>query len=121
MTYEHLLAPMAAAAHEVGQLVSAAERPEPATTVEDFIEAFGALEAPALAVMRRHLDALRPGVAWAEELDALAGPPSDGEVWVVDLIDGAVQFLQGLPQYCVSLALVRDGEPVAAALHAPLL
>ncbi|MDJ0382433.1 inositol monophosphatase family protein [Streptomyces sp. G-G2] len=42
-------------------------------------------------------------------------------MWVVDVIDGAVQFMQDLPQFCVSVALVRHGEPVAAVLHAPLL
>jgi myo-inositol-1(or 4)-monophosphatase len=35
----------------------------------------------------------------------------------VDAIDGAVQYLQNLPQWSVSIALVRDGRPVLAALH----
>ncbi|POX43347.1 inositol monophosphatase family protein [Streptomyces sp. Ru72] len=120
MTYQDLLAPMAAAVEEVGALLSATPRPAPATSRDGLAVAFDALEEPAVAVMRRHLDALRPGVAWADELDGLA-PLPDGEVWMVDCVDGAVQFLQDLPQFCVSLALVRDGEPVAAALHAPLL
>ncbi|MEU7059228.1 inositol monophosphatase [Streptomyces sp. NPDC046197] len=121
MTYQELLAPMAAAAQEVGDLLRATPRPAPVASFAELADAYGSVEAPAVAVMRRHLDALRPGVGWAEELDSLAVLPPDGEVWVVDVVDGAVQFLQGLPQFCVSLALVRDGEPVAAALHAPLL
>ncbi|MFE0511269.1 inositol monophosphatase family protein [Streptomyces sp. NPDC058964] len=121
MTYRDLLAPMAAAAREAGQLLLTTPRPERATSFEEFAEAFEAAEAPGAAVLRRRLEELRPGVEWADELDVLAGPPTVGEVWVVDVLDGAVQFLQGLPQFCVSLALVRDGEPVAAALHSPLL
>lgn len=135
MTYASLLAPMAAAAHEVGALLLATPRraTAPTDTMEELAAAYLVLEAPAVAVMRRHLDALLPGVPWAEELhddrspgatpDTAPAPglPADGDVWMVDVIDGAVQFMQDLPYFCVSLALVRDGEPVAAALHAPLL
>ncbi|GAA0239504.1 hypothetical protein GCM10010492_43370 [Saccharothrix mutabilis subsp. mutabilis] len=56
------------------------------------------------------------GPAEAELLDRLPR----GE-WVVDAVDGAVQFLQGLPQWCVSVALLRDGEPVLSVLHSPWL
>ncbi|WP_037680086.1 inositol monophosphatase [Streptomyces griseus] len=121
MTYQDLLTAMTDTAHEVGELLLAAPRPAPAVTFDELAAAFAAVEAPGDAVVRRRLGALRPGAAWAEELDSLAALPSDGEVWIVDIVDGAVQFLQGLPQFCVSLALVSDGEPVAAVLHAPLL
>ncbi|KAA6222927.1 inositol monophosphatase [Streptomyces albofaciens JCM 4342] len=131
-TYASLLAPMAAAAHEVGALLVNSPQPAaapPADTMDELATAYLAVEGPATAVMRRHLDALLPGVPWAEELHgehslgsgADAGLPAAGDAWMVDVIDGAVQYMQGLPQFCVSLALVRDGEPVAAALHAPLL
>ncbi|MFD7666242.1 inositol monophosphatase family protein [Streptomyces sp. NPDC059788] len=135
MAYASLLAPMAAAAHEVGALlVKTPRRTVPsADTMEELAAVYRDLESPAVEVMRRHLDALLPGVPWAEELhddtrpeispDAAPGPglPAAGDVWMVDVIDGAVQLMQDLPYFCVSLALVRDGEPVAAALHAPLL
>ena len=119
MSYRSLLAPMALAAQEVGDLLLKTPHPEPVSTIEQLREVYGALEAPAEAIMRRHLNALRPGIPWADEMNTRV--PETGEVWIVDVIDGAVQFMQDLPQYCVSLALVRDGEPVAAALHAPLL
>ncbi|MFJ5533109.1 inositol monophosphatase family protein [Streptomyces sp. NPDC093261] len=121
MTHRNLLAPMAAAAREVGELLLATPRPAPVTSFDELAAVYGALEAPAVALMRRHLDALRPGVGWADEWKERAALPAEGEVWIVDVLDGAVQFLQDLPQFCVSLALVRDAEPVAAALHAPLL
>lgn len=119
MTYASLLAPMAAAAHEVGEYLAGVPRPTApaAATLEELAAVHRAVEEPAVAIVRRHLDALLPGVPWDASADA--GLPA-GDVWVVDVIDGAVQFLRGLPNFCVSLALVRDGEPVAAALHAPL-
>ncbi|RSO12723.1 inositol monophosphatase [Streptomyces sp. WAC 06783] len=131
-TYAALLSLMATAAHEVGALLVKSPRrataPSP-DTMDELATAYLAIESPATAVMRQHLDALLPGVPWAEELHgehslgrgADAGLPAVGDAWMVDVIDGAVQYMQGLPQFCVSLALVRDGEPVAAALHAPLL
>jgi myo-inositol-1(or 4)-monophosphatase len=41
---------------------------------------------------------------------------SSGVRWVVDPIDGTVNFLYGLPQYAVSIAAEVDGEVVAGAV-----
>jgi myo-inositol-1(or 4)-monophosphatase len=41
---------------------------------------------------------------------------SSGVSWVVDPIDGTVNFLYGLPAYSVSIAASVDGEPVAGAV-----
>jgi myo-inositol-1(or 4)-monophosphatase len=43
-----------------------------------------------------------------------------GEAWVVDVLDGAVHYVQGLPQWCVSLTLVRNHVPVETVLHSPV-
>jgi myo-inositol-1(or 4)-monophosphatase len=44
---------------------------------------------------------------------------SSGLSWVVDPLDGTVNFLFGIPQWCVSVA-VRDGEgPLAGAVYDP--
>lgn len=40
-----------------------------------------------------------------------------GEVWAVDPLDGTTSFLHGFPCYSVSVALVRDGLPVAGAVY----
>jgi myo-inositol-1(or 4)-monophosphatase len=42
-------------------------------------------------------------------------------VFVVDPIDGTRGFLEGDPRWCVSIAVVADGVPVAAVVHAPAL
>ncbi|MBV8767058.1 MAG: 3'(2'),5'-bisphosphate nucleotidase CysQ [Hyphomicrobiales bacterium] len=42
-------------------------------------------------------------------------------VFVVDPIDGTRAFLEGDPRWCVSIALVADGLPIAAVVHAPAL
>jgi myo-inositol-1(or 4)-monophosphatase len=40
-------------------------------------------------------------------------------VWVVDPLDGTREFVQGLPEWSVSVALVVDGEPVAGGICNP--
>ena len=40
-------------------------------------------------------------------------------VWIVDPIDGSMNFVRGYPQYSVSIALVQDGEPIAACVADP--
>ena len=37
--------------------------------------------------------------------------------WILDPIDGTVNYLYGLPQYAVSLAAEVDGAVVAAVVH----
>ncbi|HEX2030749.1 MAG TPA: inositol monophosphatase family protein [Actinomycetota bacterium] len=41
--------------------------------------------------------------------------------WVVDPIDGTVNFIHRFPAVGVSVALVEGGRPVAGAVHAPFL
>ncbi|MFI5704824.1 inositol monophosphatase family protein [Streptomyces xanthochromogenes] len=110
---------MISAARTVGAWLADQERPQLARTMAQFKSVFDAVDTPAAALLHEQLDALAPGVGWAENL--YAQPLPGGEVWVVDVMDGAVQYLQGLPQWCVSLTLVRDREPVATVLHNPVL
>src|SRR5437870_12521796 len=39
--------------------------------------------------------------------------------WVVDPIDGTLNFSRGLPFYCVLIGYVEEGRVRAAAVHAP--
>lgn len=40
-------------------------------------------------------------------------------VWIVDPIDGTKEFVRGLPEYAISVALVENGVPVLGAVHNP--
>ncbi|MDI7864641.1 inositol monophosphatase family protein [Rhizobiaceae bacterium n13] len=44
---------------------------------------------------------------------------TSGFTWVVDPIDGTAPFVNGMPTWCVSVAIVRDGEPVVGVIHVP--
>ncbi|MDR2872893.1 MAG: inositol monophosphatase [Xanthomonadaceae bacterium] len=41
-------------------------------------------------------------------------------MWVIDPLDGTSNYLRGLPHYCVSIALVDNGEPIDAVIFDPL-
>ncbi|WP_244927692.1 inositol monophosphatase family protein [Nocardioides sp. W7] len=59
-------------------------------------------------LIRRTLQQRRPDDAFlGEEGDDVAG--SSGVRWVIDPIDGTVNFLYGIPQYAVSIAAEVDG------------
>ena len=41
--------------------------------------------------------------------------------WHIDPIDGTVNFVYDLPGWCTSIAVLRDGVPVAGAVYAPVV
>ncbi|MFD7437466.1 inositol monophosphatase family protein [Streptomyces sp. NPDC059861] len=45
---------------------------------------------------------------------------SSGVRWVIDPLDGTVNYLYGLPTWAVSIAAEQDGETVAAVVAAPM-
>lgn len=51
------------------------------------------------------------------------GEPDPGAefCWVVDPIDGTVNFFHGLPFWCSSVAVLRRGRAVAGAVYLPML
>ena len=41
-------------------------------------------------------------------------------VWVVDPLDGTKEFIEGVPHFVVSVALVENGEPILGVLYNPV-
>jgi len=66
----------------------------------------------------------RPGDAFLGEeggqSDASAGSEAGLVVrWIIDPLDGTVNYLYGLPDFAVSIAAEVDGEIVAGVVHMP--
>ena len=53
----------------------------------------------------------------AEEGGELGDVSGDKPVWVVDPLDGTMNFSRGIPLCCVSIALLSGGEPVLGVVH----
>jgi myo-inositol-1(or 4)-monophosphatase len=74
---------------------------------------------PFLAEERGHSDSERPG---APEGGAAASGKVDPEhrIWIVDPIDGTVNYANGIPHFSVSVALAVGGHPHVAVVLDPL-
>ncbi|MFN4025403.1 MAG: 3'(2'),5'-bisphosphate nucleotidase CysQ [Hyphomonas sp.] len=71
-------------------------------------------------LFENELRAARPEYGWlSEETRDDPNERNRSRVWVVDPIDGTRDFINGGPDWCISIALVEDGEPIAAAINAP--
>ena len=73
--------------------------------IEDEVRAFLRTNTP-------HIDVM--GEEYSSTLSS-----GQGQVWVLDPIDGTSNFVQGLGHYAVSLALLRDGKPVLGVVYDP--
>lgn len=126
LTYEHDAATLRTVAVRIAE-----EAAELARTVRDEVVTNGAVDTKTTdtdvvtaadraveRLVRDRLAELRPG-------EPILGEEEGGEVtlaglrWVVDPIDGTVNYLYGLPWYAVSLAAQVDGRSVAGVVVEP--
>jgi len=74
------------------------------------------------SVVRERLAAARPGDAvLGEEFGAPEDGGATGRTWIVDPIDGTSNFVRGVPNWGLLLALVVDDAPQVGVVSAPAL
>ena len=62
----------------------------------------------------------RPGEGWLSEETVDDRSRLDAHrVWIVDPLDGTREFVQGIPEWCISVGLVEGGRPVAGGVLNP--
>ncbi len=62
----------------------------------------------------------RPNYGWlSEESEDNAQRLDRNRIWVVDPIDGTNSYLNGIPEFAVSVALIENGEVLAGAIFNP--
>ncbi len=72
------------------------------------------------AHLREVLTAERPDYGWlSEESEDSPSRLSCETVFVVDPIDGTRAYLDGQPTWAISIAVVRNSDPVAGIVHLP--
>lgn len=126
--YADLAAVAERVAAEAAELVAGArhamDRGEPITVERKTSETdvVTAVDQQAERFIRDRLAELRPGdPVLGEEQGHYETDGAEADVtWVVDPIDGTVNFLYGLPWFAVSVAAQRDGESVAGAVVEPM-
>jgi myo-inositol-1(or 4)-monophosphatase len=73
-------------------------------------------------ILKERLLSARPNYGWlSEETDDDEARLGCDTVFVVDPIDGTRGFIAGKDVWCVSVAVVHRGRPVAGVLYAPAL
>ncbi len=58
---------------------------------------------------------------YAEEIGEVAAPGAakSGRVWIVDPLDGTINYANGIPFFCISIALAVEGRPVIGVVYDP--
>ena len=70
------------------------------------------------SVLRQNL--LRDNEGWLSEESVDDFSRLDKErVWVVDPLDGTREFVAGIPEFCISVAMVENGRPIAGGICNP--
>jgi len=83
-----------------------------------------ALDVECQATATRIIQATFPDHAILGEEDTAADKTSGQEYeyqWIIDPIDGTVNFSHGLPNWCCSIAVRHQGESVAGAVYLPVV
>ena len=62
----------------------------------------------------------QPGEGWLSEETVDSPDRLDRDrVWVVDPLDGTREFVDGIPEWSISVGLVEGGKPVAGGIYSP--
>jgi len=71
--------------------------------------------------LKSTLISARPQYGWLSEETVDSKERLHKErVWIVDPLDGTKEFIEGVPQFVVSIALVEKGIPIIGVLHNPV-
>ncbi|WP_424832229.1 inositol monophosphatase family protein [Ruegeria sp.] len=92
------------------------QRPEIWGKGSDGLDLVTSLDLGMQKLLEAKLPELFPGssVVGEEDYRSLEG---SGPLWVVDPLDGTVNFVAGVPVYSVAVALIIDGRPALSAVY----
>ena len=72
-------------------------------------------------ILKKILTTEFPDYGWlSEETRDTPDRLSKKRVWVVDPIDGTKEFVEGIPNFVVSIGLVENGIPILGVIHNPI-
>ena len=123
--HEHLLATAVTAAQRAGDLLLAAQRRRlegevlAVDTKSTHTDPVSEADRRAERTIVEELLAARPDDGIVGEEDQADRPGTSGLRWLVDPLDGTVNFLHHLPQWCVSVAAEDDEGPLVGVVHHP--
>ncbi|MBK1828533.1 inositol monophosphatase family protein [Haloferula rosea] len=108
------------AAHEAGQLLKANFGSEAVVDEALHHDIKLALDKESQNLIEGILLGARPDDAFYGE-EGIGGNQESNRQWIVDPIDGTVNFFYGIPHFCISIALRIDDEVVLGVIHDPIV
>jgi myo-inositol-1(or 4)-monophosphatase len=120
---EALLAVASAAASSAGALLRARFEAGPEAHVSSKstpTDPVSEADLESQRAIRRLLSEHRPQDGLLAEEDGAQERGSSGLVWVVDPLDGTVNFLYRIPQWCISIAVADERGTLAGVVHDPI-
>ena len=69
--------------------------------------------------IREELEKARPGYSYLLEEGGKVDGKDTSNRWIIDPLDGTMNFLHGIPHFCISIALERDSEIFAGIIYDP--
>ena len=78
-----------------------------------------AADTKAEKILREELSKARPGYSFVGEEGGRIEGTDRTHTWIVDPLDGTTNFLHGIPQFAISVALQRDENIVAGLVYNP--
>jgi myo-inositol-1(or 4)-monophosphatase len=70
-------------------------------------------------ILRGALEKARPGYGLVMEEAGIVEGSDKTHRWHVDPLDGTTNFLHGIPHFCISVGLEREGQPIAGVIYDP--
>ena len=72
-------------------------------------------------ILRQELGKARPGYGFLGEEGGRLEGADKSHTWIVDPLDGTTNFLHGIPQFAIAIALQREDAIVAGLVYNPVL
>jgi len=71
-------------------------------------------------IIFEELKKARPNYSFISEEKGLENNKDSSNTWIIDPIDGTVNFLHGIPHFAISIALKTDNEIVSGLIYDPI-
>ena len=72
-------------------------------------------------IIRNELEKARPGYSFLMEESGVVEGRDKAHRWIIDPLDGTTNFLHGIPMFCISIALEREGQIIAGVIYNPAM
>ncbi len=121
MAYSALLNVMIAAARKAGRALKRdfGEIEKLQVSLKGPANFVSAADRRAEETLYAELSKARPGYDFLGEEAGQREGADKTHTWIVDPLDGTTNFLHGIPQFCISIGLQRDGTVAAGIIYNP--